>query len=97
MMGEFFIFCNGLCILFALTHKTQAVQLAHMLGSCRKQVDSGGIDAAVPQNVSQPHDIPTGLIKGFGKQMAEIMGKYLGVLYPGGSAQLFQLCPDLPS
>ena len=78
-------------------HQPQLFHLPRVFGAGGHQIDPGGVDGGVAQHVRQLYDVAAGPIERRGKQMAEIMGKYLGVLYPGGSTQLFQLCPDLPS
>lgn len=62
-----------------------------------QEIDSGGIDGAVPQDVGKLDDVPADLIKGAREQMAQIMWKYFGGCDACCLAEPFHLCPDLPS
>ncbi len=46
------------------------------------------------QKISQFYNILIGLIKNGGKQVAQVVGKYLGWLHPGSFAQPFHFRPD---
>ena len=53
-----------------------------MLRAGGKEINSGGIDGAVPQQVRQLYNVAGRFIKGDGKQMPQVVGKNLGSLYP---------------
>ena len=61
------------------------------------QVEAGSLDGAVSQHISQAHDVFTRLIKCGGKQVPQVVRKYLAGGNPCPPAQLLQLGPDLPA
>ena len=69
-----FVTDYGFCLPSA--HQPQTVQLAYMFGSCGKQINPGGVDAAVAQHIGQSHDISVDLIKSFREQMTQVVGKH---------------------
>ena len=65
-----------------------------MLDAGGHDVDSGGVDGAVPQDIRQLGDILVDAVEGAGKELAQVMGKHLGALHTGGHAKLFHHPPD---
>ena len=68
-----------------------------MLGPGSDQINTGGLDAAVPEKVGQLGNVFACLVKDRSKQMAQIMRKYLMRVYTGMFAQGLQLSPNLPA
>ena len=68
-----------------------------MLGSGGDQVDAGGLDAAVAQDVRQLGHVPADPVERPGEQVPQVVGKDLGGLHPGPGAQRLHLRPDLPA
>lgn len=71
------------------------LQLTAVLLSGGHDIDAGGVDAAVAEEVCQLGDILLNGVEGSGKELAEVMRKYLSRLHPGGLAQAFHLRPDV--
>ena len=65
-----------------LYNQSQPLNFSPVLGSGGHDVDAGGVDAAVAQNVGQPGDVLFNAVEGAGEQFAEIVGEYLAGLYP---------------
>ncbi len=78
-----------------LRHQPQPFQLSCVLRAGGHQVNSGGVDGRMTQNVRQLHDIAADFIKCRGKQVAEVMREDLRAFDPGFFAQRFHLPPDL--
>ena len=57
-------------------------------------IDPGGVDAAVSQDVGQLGDILLNAIKSAGKQFSQVVRKHLGFFYPRSFTKLFHLVPD---
>lgn len=57
--------------------KAQFVDLPHALGAAGGCIDTGSINTAVSQNIRQTDDIFFCIVEGSGKQMAQVMRKYL--------------------
>ena len=60
-------------------------------------IDSGGVDAAVAQNVRQLGNVLFQTIEGSGEQLAQIVGEHLAGLHPGFFTKSFHLCPNIAS
>ena len=60
-------------------------------------IDSGGVDAAVAQDIRQLGDVLLNAVKSAGKQLAQIVWKYLAGFDVGGLAEGFHLRPDIAS
>ena len=67
-----------------------------MLRAGGLEVDSGGVDRAVAQDVGQSDDIPAGPVEHRGEQVPQIVGKDLGGSHARPLTQIFHLLPDLP-
>lgn len=74
-----------------LYYQTQPLDLSAVLGAGGHNIYSGGINAAVSQNVRQFRNIFLDAIKGSGKELAQVMGKDLGGIYLGRMAQPLHL------
>ena len=59
------------------------------------QIDPGGLDAAVPEQVGKLDNIMADLIENSGKQVPQIVREHLARLYARIFAELLELCPDL--
>ena len=68
-----------------------------MLRARGHQVDPGGLDAAVAQQVGELDDVPAGPIKHRGEQVPQIVREHLSGLHTGVLAETFHLRPDLPA
>ena len=77
-----------------LYDQPQALDLPAMLHTRGHDIDPGGADGAVPQNVRQFGDILLDHVEGTGKELAQIMGKDLRRLHPGLFTELFHGRPD---
>ena len=62
-------------------------------GAGGHNIDSGGIDAAVPQNIRQLRNILLNAVESTGKELPQIVGKDFGRIYIRYMAQPFHLCP----
>ena len=71
-------------------------QLFFMLGTGRNEVDAGGREAGVPQDVRQFDHVPGQAVKRPGKQVAEVMGEDLPRVDAGHAGKGLHLGPDLP-
>ena len=81
--------------LFCLTYQSQPLYLSRVLHTSRNKVDTGGLNAGMPQDISQSDNIMACTIKNRGKQVPEIMRKHLSRWYTCCTAQFFHLCPYL--
>ena len=59
------------------------------------QVDAGGVDGAVSQQIRHLRDVPAGPVEHGGEQMPQVMGKDLGRGDPRRLADGFHFAPDL--
>lgn len=75
-------------------HQTQPLQLAAVFQASSHNINPRGIDAAVAQHVRQLRDVFFYGVKGPGKKLAQIVGKDLAGLDPGGGAQALHPPPD---
>jgi len=66
-----------------------------MLLPCRDQVNAGGFNTGMPQDVRQFCNIFIDAVINSGKQMAEIVREYLRGFYAGFWAKALHLRPDL--
>ena len=78
-----------------LYDKTQPLDLAPVFRSGSHDIDSGGVDGTVTQNVGKLCNVLFDAVKGAGKEFSQIVGKHLGWLYPCGFTQLFHGRPDV--
>ncbi len=85
------------CLIPSLRNKPQPFQLADVLHTGGDQIDAGGLDAGMPQDVGQLRDVLIHPVKGPGKQVAQVVGKHLGGFHLRVFTKRFHLCPDLPS
>ena len=65
-----------------------------MLHTCSHDIDPGGVDAAVTENIRQLGDILLDAVEGPGKKLPEIVGKHFGCLHLSPFAQLLHPSPD---
>ena len=79
---------------FYLYDKTQAFYFAAVLDASGHNVDSGGVDTAVTQDICKFGNIFLDAIEGSGKQFPQVVGKHLGFLHSRSFAELFHLAPD---
>ena len=80
-----------------LYHQPQPLDLSAVLGAGGYNIDPGGINAAVPQDIRQLCNILLNAIEGPGKELAEVMGKDLGGIDTRCLTQPFHLRPDIAS
>ena len=76
-------------------HQAQAVQVSPVFSSRGFDVNPGGFDAAVAQDVCQPGDVFFKLIEAPGKKVAQAMGIDLGFFYLCCFTDLLQHAPDI--
>ena len=65
-----------------------------MLQTRGDNVDTGGVDAAVPQDICQLSQILVDGVKGTGKQLAQIVWKNLGLCHLRNRTELLHSSPD---
>ena len=82
---------------FFLHHKSQPFYLASVFAAGGHDIYAGGVNAAVPQNIRKLGNVLFNAIKSTGKELAQIVGEYLGGLDPGSPAKAFHLRPDVAS
>ena len=78
-----------------LCHQPQLFQLSCVFRAGGHQINPGGVDRRVSQNVCQLHNIPADLVERSRKQMPEVVRKDFRAFHPGFFAQHFHLPPDL--
>lgn len=61
------------------------------------QVNVGGVDATVAEDIRKAHDVPADAVECSGEQMPQIVGGHLGRLHPRRLAQPLEFVPDLPT
>lgn len=66
----------------SLYHQSQPFDFPAMLDASTHNVDPGGVDAAVAQNVRQLGNVLFNAVKRPGEQLAQIVGKDLAGLHP---------------
>ena len=76
-----------------LHHKTQPFDLSAMFGAGGHNIDPGGINAAVTQDIRQLCNILLDPIKSSGKEFPQIVGKDLGRVHLGRMTQPLHLGP----
>ena len=72
------------------------LQLFFMLRAGRDQVNAGGREAGMPQDVRQLDHVPGQAVKRPGKQVAEVVGEDLPRVDAGHAGKGLHLGPDLP-
>ena len=75
--------------------QSQLIQLSEVLFSRGHEVNSCGLNAAVPQHVGQPHHVVAGAVEGPGEQAAEVVGEHLGSLHARRLTQGLHAGPDI--
>ena len=70
------------------------LQLFAVLCAGGDNINAGGVDAGMAKQVGQLGNILFQGVKGTGKQVAQVVGKHLFGVYPGGLAQAFHLSPN---
>ena len=68
-----------------------------MLAAVCDDINSGGIDAAVPENVGKLCKILFKTVEGACKKMPQVVGENLAWVYIRQSAQIFHFPPDVGS
>ena len=85
-----------MCLFFLRgQHQPQRVHTSTMFRARRHNIDPCGVDAAVSKHICQLGDIFLYGVKAPGKEMAEIVRKYLLPLYIRIPAQRFHHLPDI--
>lgn len=82
---------------FYLYDKAQSFDLATVFNTSSHNINTGGIDATVSQNVSKLGDIPLDSVECPGKQLPKVMRKHLRSLNTRSFAKLLHLPPDIAS
>ena len=88
---------NIMLIMYLLNDKSQTFYFSPVFRAGCHNIDSGGVDAAVAQNIRQLGNVLFNTIKGSGKQLAKIMRKHLACLYMCLFAERLHLCPNTAS
>ena len=73
----------------------QALQLPAVFPAGGHDIDAGGLDAAVSQNICQLCDIFAGGIEAAGKELAQIMRKHLARIHICRGAKPLHLRPHI--
>ena len=68
--------------LFCLNHKPQPLNFFAMFGAGCHDINPGGINAAVAQDVCQLGNVLFDSVESSGKLLPQIVGKYLAGIYP---------------
>ena len=71
---------------FCLDHQTQSFYFSAVFRASGHDIDAGGVNAAVAENIRQLGNILLDTVKGPGKELPQIVGKYLTFLDTGGLA-----------
>ena len=87
---------NYVVFLF-LYHQPQTLDLSAVLGAGGHNVDPGGINAAVSQDIRQLRNILLNAVKSPGKELTEVVGKDLGRIDTRRLTQPLHLRPDIAS
>ncbi len=66
-----------------------------MLGAGRNDIDAGGVDAAVPEDVGEFGNVFFKPVKYTGKKVSEVMGKDLFGQNARGGAERFHVPPNI--
>ena len=77
-----------------LHHQPQLFDFSAVLSAGCHDINSGGVDAAVAENICQLRNILFHTVEGSGKQLPQIVREYLAGIYPGSFAQTFHLRPN---
>ena len=78
---------NIICIMWRLLYdKPQPFDFAAVFGAGGHDIDSCGVDAAVPQNVGKLGNVLFDAIESAGKELAQIVGENLRRRYVRGFA-----------
>ena len=79
----------------SLQHQAHTLETAAVLGAGGADVDTGGVDAAVAQQIGQLGQVLVQPVERAGEQVAEVVGKHFFVGDAGGAAQGLHLAPDV--
>ena len=79
----FFAIILGQNVNFVLTDQAEAFQLLLVFCSGGHQVDAGCFDAGMSQHIRKLCDVVAGPVEGAGKQVPQIMRKYLRGFHTG--------------
>ena len=80
---------------FFLYDQTEPFDFPAMLGAGGYDIDPGGVDTVVTQNIRQLGNILFNAVECPGEELSQIMGKDFRGIDPGGSAQPLHLRPDV--
>ena len=95
VLSPAFLFYNIMLIMYCLQDKSQTLYFPAVFQAGGHDIDSGGVHAAVAQNVRQLGNVLFQTIEGSGEQLAQIVGKHLAGLHPGFFAQSLHLRPNI--
>lgn len=84
----------GVFSLYRLNHQAEAFDFSAMFGAGGHDIDAGGVDAAVAEEVGQLGDVLFDGVEGFGEEFSQIVGEYLWRMHSRRFAQPFHLRPD---
>ena len=84
-------------LFYSLYHQPQLLNLFAMFRAGRHDINTGCINAAMPQNIRQLRNILFNSIECTGKELAKIVREHLAGIDPGFLAQGFHLRPDTAS
>ena len=76
-------------------HQLHLLQILSVLGTGGADVNAGGVDAAVTQQVRQLGQVTLQPVERPGEQVAQVVGEYLRAVHPGIAAQRFHLTPNV--
>ena len=82
-------------VFYFLHHQMHFFQLPAMFVSRGDDIDAGGVDAAVAQEVRQLCDVLLNGVERAGKKLVQIMGKHLPRFYPRSLTKPLHLRPDV--
>ena len=71
---------------FCLDHQTQSFYFSAVLRASGHDIDAGGVNAAVTQDIGKLCDVLFDAVESPSKQFPQIMGKHLTFLDSGGLA-----------
>lgn len=66
-----------------------------MLPARGDDIDPGGVDAAVAQNIRQPGDVMVDGVELPGEQVAQVVGEHFLRVHPGALAEVLHHPPDI--
>ena len=82
---------------FYLDYKLHIFHFSSVLRTCGNDIDTGGVDACMPQYIGKLGDILFDPVKCTGKQVTEIVRKHLARCYVCLTAKRLHFSPDVAS